>query len=901
MCVLYVTLVSGLCLGSPGGSELHGFEAVAETDEAVLYVDPQTTVIAVECKVTGDLWFSSPPGERMPRETFSLSYFLPGGSQGTKSSYTDSVSLGQFAVEEIEGGVRIRYDLGRRWRKEDALPVLIEKSRFEELILNRINDKFDRELFLDSYYLLTAEPAEPGGARLKLVGIDDISTVLGDYTLTLVKAGSSTSDQTKAAEALLNQIVSNRQDLRSKRDLRYEQLKPLLERMAEEPIYVLSDKLFAYDRNDMITIINEIGYTGDDASYDHEANYIDPPAPAIDTFSVTVQYVLDRSDLVVSIPMDDIEYPRSVLSSDGDRVTYSLDRIDLLRHFGAAGGADTGYMLVPDGTGALIYLNSGKDARFQYRQVLYGQDNAVPQNEDLLPPSLPNVQSYLPVFGMKKGNQAFVAIIEQGDTYACINATVASQSDPYNCVYSSFAPVPTGLAEIRIGDGYASSDLYGYPTAIRLFQTRPFTGEIRIRYCFLHGEDASYAGMAQAYRRYLDTEGTTRIVDRQDRMPVFVGVVGAIHRTRSVLGRPAEVIEPLTRYSQVTEIVSDLLRQGVRDLGVVYYGWMQGGITHSYPNGVDFEPKLGTPRDFTDMVDHLQESEVRLYPSVDFLYVSAFGDTLFDGFWARSHASRTIDGLVAVRKRENRVRRELEYVDSYVLSPRHIASVVDAFLADYTRYGVGAISLNSMGSCLNSDLRLDDFFDREHTKAMVIDQLVKLRDRVGDILVHGANGYVLPYVDTVVGVPYADNGLPISDRRIPFYQMVIHGYVDYCGDPINLSGDPIEAILRCIETGSSPYFILSSAESQQTKDSEFDYLYSIGYSDWASIVVASYNVINDALGDLRHLRIVDHEELSRDVYQTSYEDGTRILVNYGSEPVHINGIQVDGRSFRKVR
>lgn len=126
---------------------------------------------------------SVPPGEKTPSETFSFSYFVPGGSQGRKSSYSDSVSLGQFAVEKTEGGVGIRYDLARRWKKEDALPVLIDQDRFEELILGRLSSKFDREPFLDNHFPVIAVPLEPGEDRVQVAGISDVSKVLGDYTL----------------------------------------------------------------------------------------------------------------------------------------------------------------------------------------------------------------------------------------------------------------------------------------------------------------------------------------------------------------------------------------------------------------------------------------------------------------------------------------------------------------------------------------------------------------------------------------------------------------------------------------------------------------------------------------------------------------------------------------------
>ena len=102
---------------------------------------------------------------------------------------------------------------------------------------------------------------------------------------------------------------------------------------------------------------------------------------------------------MVRIPIDEVVYPKDQPTSyqvnwDGslgeevvvydhskELVTYPLTSISLLRFFGALDEKADGYILVPDGCGALIYLNNGKTSQSLYSEAVYGRDGALPLEE----------------------------------------------------------------------------------------------------------------------------------------------------------------------------------------------------------------------------------------------------------------------------------------------------------------------------------------------------------------------------------------------------------------------------------------------------------------------------------------------------------------------------------------
>ena len=146
--------------------------------------------------------------------------------------------------------------------------------------------------------------------------------------------------------------------------------------------------------------------------------------------SLTAEYRIDGEGLIATVRGS------SVKETDKDR--YLLVSAEILPYFGAAGADENGYIFVPDGCGALIYYNNGKTETEQYSQPVYGNDAA--QMRETAPITEETVR--LPVFGMKTGNSAFLAVIESGASSSRINANVSGVLNSYNSVcFQKFRPL----------------------------------------------------------------------------------------------------------------------------------------------------------------------------------------------------------------------------------------------------------------------------------------------------------------------------------------------------------------------------------------------------------------------------------------------------------------------------
>src|SRR5699024_55972 len=91
---------------------------------------------------------------------------------------------------------------------------------------------------------------------------------------------------------------------------------------------------------------------------------------------------------------------------------------------------------------------------------------------------------------------------------------------------------------------------------------------------------------------------------------------------------------------------------------------------------------------------------------------------------------------------------------------------------------------------------------------------------------------------------------------------------------------------------------LTYEESHKLLESDSMYrFYSTYYKDWESIIAEQYQKFNYALKDVQDQFIVNHRELANDVFETTYENGTRIIVNYNLGPYIDGDVRVEAQDF----
>lgn len=621
-----------------------------------------------------------------------------------------------------------------------------------------------------------------------------------------------------------------------------------------------------------------------------------------DSSSISVQVVEDA--VVVHVSFDslklslDLEYrltdngfevniPENTIQEQG---TARLTSIEPLPFFHAATEKDKGALLLPDGSGALMEFREVHPAYLRgYSEYIYGSDPTfIKQNHDIVESNwvhalAPKQSATLPVFGIYKNGSGYLAIVTQGETDAKING------------------VPAGVRAINL---YRASTEFtvrkddiifvGNSGQIPYYQGQRISGDRTLRYVLLEGEDAGYVGMAKAYRNYLvEQQGVKPVV--QDKQPLQVQVLGGILRDE-IIG--STFIE-MTTFAQVKEMIDAYASQGVTDLELTLDGWSKNGLYGNQPDHFPVDRHLGGADGLRDLRKYADEKGVDLYLKAN--YVRAFSQS--DGMNKNKDAVKSINQEVLKHYNYyigNPWNKEDEVF--YLMKPDQAFNKrISKESGKFADIGMTGVQFKHFGDLLYSDEDKKTASDRKATANMYVKTLDLFREQVGRTAVDYGFGYLLGHVDRIDEVPLDSSNFVYTDRTIPFYQLVVHGLIPYSSSPVNLLDDSRHGVLRALEYGAVPSYKLTAESTSKLQRTMGDDLFSSELANWLKPSADLYLELKEIYESVKNEQMVNHEELQKEVYRTTYANGVQVIVNYNVSDVMIDGQTVPNQGYLIIR
>lgn len=605
------------------------------------------------------------------------------------------------------------------------------------------------------------------------------------------------------------------------------------------------------------------------------------------TFSAL--YRLTEDGFSVTIPFEDfrehIEEGR--VAEDKTTVSYwGIKDIHVLPYFGAAGLEDEGYMLIPDGSGALIEFNNQKSSYGAYGQDVYGRDPVL-----LLDKSLKSVKNVLmPVFGMSFGDHGFLAVAEQGGASTAINAMNSGTITSYNNVYMTFRYRQSMSASRTVANGYGGNGGLGSTVVV---DNAYSGGSYRLSYHLLDAENSDYIGMARRYRAYLIEQGMEK-KDAASEASLYLTLYGGIEDTACFLGVPYKRVEKLTSYEEAERILRQLKEGGAENLTVRYMGWQEDGLEASVPVKVKYEKALGGKGDYQSLMEYADREEIRIFPDVDFLnfYQSGAYSVNGDAIQAATHDTAyqyLYDLNTGSKMTENRWQ---------MLTPNCSLEAFGRLMNQKDKLYTDNISLGAVGSTLYSDFTArSNAIHRDDTMALWSEMVRDAGESMDRVMVETGNIYAAMYADYIANVTSESTGFNLADESIPFYQIVMHGYASYGTEPINLTADPDRALLKALETGSNPGVALICGDSRTLADTRYNDLYNAKFESWEDTMTAYYQEAIPILSAVAGYEITGYERIGERAYRTDYGAGGSVYVNYGKKEVQADGVTVGAGSY----
>ncbi len=849
------------------------------TDKYELYVDAYSGEVAIRSKATGETLFTNPYNIGQSTATATngstkdeimsqliVNYTDITTNTGTPLySYTWSAVRDQIKVMNIKGGIRVEYTIGRE-ENRSLLPHMLSEEAYKE-IYNSINSNIEAAIAEGKI-----SAANVANERKKLTTFDA-------YYMR-----ASLTEAKQIGQSVYDKYCKDYPILKEFEDLA--KSNPEYENFA---IYVLDDAEIGDNQIKRLeNIIKEYypDYTYQDLDEDHAFVKYVSELETYPLFKMALEYTIEDSGLVVRLPANGIRFNEAL---------YRLDSIEILPYMGAGMNPNSGYTFFPDGSGTLFDFE--EIAVLKTRQSVsgkvYGQDYAYHE-----PSGMYEEIIRYPVFGIyeqeKKAvldargnvvtpaeNRGFVGIIEEGDSLMELATSHGGIASEYNTIRMSVYPRPT--------DSYNIADAIsvGTNTEWTVVSSRKYTGSYKVRYIMLTDEnkaneaiaagktaesyyDTSYVGMAKAYRDYLIKNGVlTKLTDDkvEDDIPLYIEAFGALETTERFLSIPINVMTPLTSFKDIQTMYENLKGKDITNVNFIMKGFTKGGMTApAVPYNLKWENVVSKEMDFEELTAYAKEENFGLFPDFDFVFSST--DTLFDGLTLNKHAAKTIDDRYSSKREYSATKHTYVSYFELAISPAYFSHFYEKFIPKYEKYAPVGISVSTLGSYLNSDFDEDDPYNRADGQNYTVEAFKYIKEELADketeIMTSGGNAYSWKYVNHITDISLDSSRFAISSASVPFLGMVLHGYVEIAGTPINMEGNLEYAFLKSVESGAAMKFILSYRNTEKLKDYEtlskyYSVNYDIWYDDGEGDLVQMYQELNALLKDVQTSTIVGHE------------------------------------------
>lgn len=570
-------------------------------------------------------------------------------------------------------------------------------------------------------------------------------------------------------------------------------------------------------------------------------------------FYFEVTFELTDNSVVVSIQGD------SIKESDDE---YRLLAIDLFPYFGSAReDLYPGYIVIPDGVGALVRTNAYYDTYFQ--SPFYGIDYGYSTS------NIPDLS--LPIYGMvhEASADGFYVNIIEGSEASTLISYLWGANTRYDRIYSRYSVRQIYQTVInKAGDGNST-----ITEELR-------EGNYTISYNILSDDDASYVGIAKDYRDYLTGVGTLSSREKSGNgIPIQLTYIMS-DREPSFLGTKKIV---MTTSEDVMNAYTTFGDYGITNQQISLYGWSNDGFVHRAP----YQTSISDRDKLEELINLVIGDGNSIYLEDDYLI-------------ATEDASRVTNGDIA--KDLSRIKlifkdRSLngEITKIYMLYPEESLKLAESDVSFFEDLGISGLEMSSLGGLLFS------YYDGgvyNRIEALAIyQQIAMLYD---SLIMNSPNAYMLPYCDGYMSMPITNSQYVYYTDLVPLVPIVLKGSISYYTPFLNFNAMAEDRLLMMVDFAINPSFVLTEEETYQMRYTPSNVYYTTTLAEYVQEIVDTYDFVNGALTYVTGAMVESRTVLATGVVEIGYSNGVAIYVNYTYDDFSVGGLTVGARNYEVV-
>ena len=515
-----------------------------------------------------------------------------------------------------------------------------------------------------------------------------------------------------------------------------------------------------------------------------------------------------------------------------------------------------GYIMVPDGVGALFRFDQYDQFTSPYQKRLYGQDFAVSTFIDETSIIKDDLDITANTYGMVHGvnQQGYLTIIEEGQAYANMIVYPADVITDFFFAYTSFI----------VRSSYRQPLNQSQTNSVLRVQEEKNPFNIQMTYAFLANEQANYVGMANLYQQYVvSRDGLT--LKSASMPPIHLDVLLQDNK-RAFIGRDTFL---MTHVRDLIEMVSSF--DPTQKLILTLRGGSSVGYSGASLDVFPLSSRVGTQAEWDSL---LNKDNVSVYIYVEPLKIytsSSFHNQLMIARGRHLLPYRFVDDYGSY-----------DYVNPYDYNTR-----LSQLHQDILDAGFDGIAYDNLGRLIYGSFG-DQPFSREDMLHLSQDLTV-------------SNGVFQPYdfafgAQAIFDLPLTHSLHAKMTDTVPFLTYALAGYQDVFGSYHNYFGNTSHTLLKMIDFHVFPSFQVTQESPYLLLDSPNQTWISTRFDVWEDEIHRQSNVIFDVLshvyGDTVESRFIPDVGIS----VITYQSGQQVLVNYTHETYVYDGVKIDPMS-----
>lgn len=591
-------------------------------------------------------------------------------------------------------------------------------------------------------------------------------------------------------------------------------------------------------------------------------------------FSVTLDYVLDGNKFSV------IADPRK-MSDDGVNYITGISVMPFI--CSAANDTKTDWLLLPDGEGSVIYPKTISQMGVEGSAKVYGEDLSVRQfNYKSL-----TEQVNMPVFGVARETGGLFANISSGAEQSVICWNMGSSAVGYSGVYPRYRLRGYSLIKTPNNFGWTSLNY------IKMFDESVTETPFRVDYTLLDGENNTVTGMAEIYRDYLKKTHKLTKSSVSETVANYK-FLGAMENSTFFLGIPTTEVVPLTTAKDVEKITSDIKSQIGNDFSVNLVGFGKTGVdVGEIGGGFTVSGKLGGKTGLKNLGEYFKNAGIKGYFDFDIISFSKSGS----GFSYNSDGAILTNGPAAVFNSFNSVGHGEIEKNYHILSRNLLAKAATKVIDRKDMLSGMGVSFAGLSNTVYSDYGYNSFRNCKSMSGDVKSILSAVKKNKMAVSSAKANDYAACVSDVLTDCPISSSRYDFESYSVPFYQAVFKGYKPLSSVSLNLTSEENEALLSCVESGTTPSYTIINNYDNDFINSHYSFIYGSVYSDRKDGFTDGVKSTSKYFESIKGATIKNHTVINKDVRITRFSNGVYSVVNYGDTEYQSEYGKVEPKSF----